>query len=166
MNPRFLSKDRVVKIIVYALLGFGVAFTVGVLIKVVGVHHITLEQIGTVAGVLSVPGSIVAAAVGWMRSQLAEMKSWVECELKKIQEILEAHEQVMNAMAVELGTHRELQGHPGIVQSFENLRGIVLRNEAQVEVFGRFQQVYEQVTKLSEAVSFLQGQQDSSKSSN
>lgn len=157
MTPRFLSKDRIARIVVYMALAFCLIIVIGYAIRLVSGRRIGLDQIAAVAGIISFPGSIVASAIGWMRGQLKEVRDEIKCEVMELRQTLEAHEQLMNGILVNQGAHEKLTGHPGIVESVDKLRGTVLRNEAQVEVFGRFQKVYEQQVKLSEEVAYLKG---------
>lgn len=157
MTPRFLNKDRVLRIIVWAALAFCGVIVVGYAIRLVSGRHFGLDQIAAVAGIISFPGSIVASAIGWMRGQLKELRDEIKMEVQQLQQQLDAHEQLMNGILVNQGAHEKLTGHSGIVEAVEKLRGVVLRNEAQVEVFGRFQTVYEQQVKLSEEVAYLKG---------
>ena len=166
MTPQFLNKARVIRIVVWAVLGFCLVLFLGHLIRIVSGKPITLEQIATGAGILSIPGSIVASAVGWMRSQLEEVRDEIKSEVQLLQRTLDGHEQLMNGILVSQGAHEKLLGHPGIVEAVEKLKGTVLRTEAQVEVFGRFQKIYEQQVKLSEEVAYLKGLVSDGKNSN
>lgn len=157
MTPRFLSKERLARIIVWMCLAFCLIIVIGYAIRLASGRHIGLDQIAAVAGIISFPGSIVASAIGWMRGQLKDLRDFFTDEISSLQQQLDAHEQLMNGILVNQGAHEKLTGHPGIVEALDKLRGTVLRNEAQVEVFGRFQKVYEQQVKLSEEVAYLKG---------